>query len=160
MQHPSASSTITLLDPGDAVAVAQCIVIDATVFPHACTQFGLRSERSCVLVAREEAGRRVVGFLAATFEGADLYVKGLAVDAEARRRGIGRSLVHAGVTEARRRQASALVLNVAVGNHAALALYESAGFVVRRRLPRFYRRGSKGHDGDAFEMALGVDPAG
>lgn len=154
MQHPSAPTTIELLDAGDPVGVAQCIAIDAIAFPHACTAFGLRSNRSCVLVAREDPCGRVVGFLAAASVGDDLYVKGLAVDADARRRGIGRALVHAGAAEARRRGASAVVLNVSVGNRAALALYESTGFVVRRRLAHFYRGGAKGYGGDAFEMVL------
>src|SRR5215469_8501401 len=157
MQHP-APATIDLLEPSDLVAVAQCIAIDAVAFPYASANFGLRSRLSRVLVAREPPRGRVVGFLAASAHHGDLYVKGLAVEPDGRRRGIGRSLVRAALAEARRMGAGAVVLNVSVENHAAVALYESEGFAIRHRLRGFYARAAaKGKGGDAFEMARSAD---
>jgi ribosomal protein S18 acetylase RimI-like enzyme len=57
-------------------------------------------------------------------------VQGIAVAAAFRRRGVGRALVDAAVSEARGRGARRLTLRVLSHNEAALALYESAGFVV------------------------------
>jgi ribosomal protein S18 acetylase RimI-like enzyme len=57
-------------------------------------------------------------------------VHGITVDGAFRRRGVGRALVDAAVAEARARGARRLTLRVLSHNEAALALYESAGFVV------------------------------
>ena len=59
-----------------------------------------------------------------------LAVKGIAVDPAYRRRGVGRALVDAAAREARTRGARRLTLHVLAHNEAAVALYESAGFVV------------------------------
>jgi ribosomal protein S18 acetylase RimI-like enzyme len=59
-----------------------------------------------------------------------LTVNGIAVDPARRRCGIGRALVAAAAREARERGARRLTLRVLDHNEAALALYESAGFVV------------------------------
>ncbi len=153
MQHAATPADVSLLDVSDLVAVAQCMALDATAFPYASAQFGMRSRLSCVLVVRGEPRRRVVGFLAGTQQRRDFYVKGLAVDPDVRRRGIGRALVRAGATHARERGAATMVLNVWVGNEAAIALYEAEGFVIRRQLPGFYAHARFGAGGDAYEMA-------
>ena len=57
-------------------------------------------------------------------------VQSITVDAAFRRRGVGRALIDAAVGEARTRGARRLTLRVLSHNHAAIALYESAGFVV------------------------------
>lgn len=57
------------------------------------------------------------------------YLQRVAVDPAAQRRGIGRSLVRTSALWSRRRGATALMLNTPVGNHAAIALYESEGFI-------------------------------
>ena len=57
-------------------------------------------------------------------------VQGLTVDEAFRRRGVGRALLDAAVIEARARGARRLTLRVLSHNEAAIALYESVGFVV------------------------------
>ena len=152
MKYAVTPADVSLLDVSDLVAVAQCIALDATAFPYASAQFGLRSRLSCVLVVRGEPRNGVVGFLAGTFQRRDFYVKGLAVDPAARRRGIGRALVRAALEHARDRGAAAMVLNVWLENRAAITLYETEGFAIRRRLPGFYARGHFGGSGDGYEM--------
>jgi ribosomal protein S18 acetylase RimI-like enzyme len=59
-----------------------------------------------------------------------LEICGLAVDAEHQGRGIARSLLAAGMREARRRGARRLTLKVLATNRGARRLYEGAGFGV------------------------------
>lgn len=57
-------------------------------------------------------------------------IQGLAVDRAFRRRGIGRALVEAAMTEARRRSARKISLRVLATNPGAQQLYRSCGFEV------------------------------
>ncbi|MDX2548356.1 GNAT family N-acetyltransferase [Streptomyces sp. WI04-05B] len=65
-----------------------------------------------------------------------LQIQGLAVSDEARGTGVGRLLVRAAVTEARRRGALRLSLRVLGHNATARKLYESEGFAVEGVQPR------------------------
>ena len=68
------------------------------------------------------------GFILLRALGLEAEVLTLAVAPEARRRGLGRSLVEAALAAAAAGGAEALFLEVAADNAAALALYEGAGF--------------------------------
>lgn len=82
-------------------------------------------------------------------------IQTIAVDAARRGTGLGRALMHALITEARRRRATELFLEVRADNPVAQALYESLGFT-RIGL----RRGYYQPDGvDAITMRLEVPPA-
>lgn len=144
--------TVEALCPSDAVAVAQCIAIDVTAFPHASAPFGLRSDSARVWVARFSLMPGVVGFAAGAPRGNQFYVQGLAVDDRSRRSGVGRALVRAATAHAEIVGMSAILLNTSVGNRAAIALYEAEGFVVRRRLADFYLRSGFSGGPDAYEM--------
>ncbi|HUB16264.1 MAG TPA: ribosomal protein S18-alanine N-acetyltransferase [Acetobacteraceae bacterium] len=65
----------------------------------------------------------------------------LAVAPEVQRQGIGRALLTAGMTLAREQDARSMMLEVAVDNKAAQALYRQAGFVEAGRRPRYYADG-------------------
>jgi ribosomal protein S18 acetylase RimI-like enzyme len=148
----------------DMVAVAQCMVIDADVFPHASAQFGSRAASQRVLVARDGARGggpgphqqtgQVVGFLAGHARRGVLHIEGIAVDAGFRRRGIARSLLREAASLARAEGQTTLALHVGVANRAALALYESEAFVVTRRMRDFYSPSAFGGVRDAYEMQL------
>ena len=58
----------------------------------------------------------------------------------ARRKGFARQLVRASADEAHRLGATAMFLDVAEDNHAAIALYASAGFAVCGQRTHYYRR--------------------
>lgn len=75
-----------------------------------------------------------------------MFVNTLAVEAGARRRGIGRGLLRAGMAAARERGLPRLSLQVWADNRPAIRLYEAEGFVVLDRAavaphPRLARHG-------------------
>jgi ribosomal protein S18 acetylase RimI-like enzyme len=75
------------------------------------------------------------------------HVIGMMVRPEARGRGVGRDLLDACVAEARRAPGlEMLTLTVTAGNAAAIALYESSGFVAYGTLSRALKLGSVYHD--------------
>ncbi len=78
----------------------------------------------------------------------------IAVAPAARGRGLGRGLMHALITEARRRGIAELFLEVRADNPIARALYRSLGFEEIGVRPRYYRRGI-----DAIMMRLTVPAA-
>src|SRR5580704_4013301 len=88
-QMAHATAVIELLGR-EVVSIAQCIAIDADVFPYPSGDFTQRSWRDRIWVAREPGPGRVVGFLAARARRGILYIQGLAVDTAARQRGVGR----------------------------------------------------------------------
>jgi RimJ/RimL family protein N-acetyltransferase len=117
-----------------------------------------RSRHAAVFVAEVPEG--LVGRLSvardphpASSHVADL---GLMVAASHRRRGIGRALLERTVDWARDNGVAKLELHVFPHNEAAIALYESFGFVREGFRRRHYRRG--GEYVDAILMALAVDP--
>lgn len=72
-----------------------------------------------------------------------LEVKGLVVDPDHHRRGIGRLLMEAAVRAASARGARRLTLRVLAPNTAARALYESCGFAVEGVLREEFRLGGR-----------------
>jgi ribosomal-protein-alanine N-acetyltransferase len=132
------------------------MAIDADAFPYASVQFGQRATSVRVIVARDEREGRVVGFLAGRARGGVLHVHGVAVDRALRRCGVGRALVREAAARARSEGLRAVVLQVGVGNTAALALYESEGFRIVRRFRGYYPASTYGGERDAYQMVLGL----
>jgi ribosomal protein S18 acetylase RimI-like enzyme len=146
--------TLTIEPLGrDAVVLTQCMAIDADAFPYASVHFGQRTVSLRVLVARDEREARVVGFLAGRVRRGVLGIHGLAVDRGMRRRGVGRALVREAVTHARAEGLRALVLQVGVGNGAAIALYRGEGFRAVQRVRNYYPPEVYG-ERDAYQMVL------
>ena len=65
----------------------------------------------------------------------------LAVAPDMRRQGAAGALLAGAMAEARAQAARTMVLEVAIGNAAARALYQRAGFVEAGRRPRYYADG-------------------
>lgn len=138
----------------DLVAYAQCVAIDASVFPHpSMPALPYAGAPPRLFVARTEPAGEVVGFVAAQVDGPVLAIVGLAVHPTRRRTGVGRALIRTIVASARRRRLR-VTLHVSTGNAAAIALYESEGFRVARTLHAFYSPARFPNGGDAFEMSL------
>lgn len=87
-------------------------------------------------VAEENAG--VGGFLTARRAASDLEILNFAVLADARRRGLGKSLLRAAVAWGRAFQAEKAFLEVRASNSPALRFYERHGFCLAGRRPRYY----------------------
>lgn len=99
-------------------------------------------------------GDRYVGVIVCKLEAKrDGYLQGyiamLAVDAEYRKRGIGRALSEMAIDAMAIRDAAMIVLETELSNKPALALYQSLGFIRERRFLRYYLNGM-----DAFHLKL------
>jgi ribosomal-protein-alanine N-acetyltransferase len=84
------------------------------------------------------AASGALGFLVAQCAGADWELENLAVSPEFRRRGAAFALLSALLAEARRRGAERILLEVRASNHAAIRLYERAGFRLLSRRRGYY----------------------
>ena len=158
----SCAVVVERLSPGDLVAVAGCIVLDADAFPYASATFGLRAASARAWIARgvgDQAGPgRVVGFAAAQVRRSSLHIEGLTVARSARRLGIGRALVRKAVGAARGERMRAVALHVSVANREAIALYRAEGFEMRARLGGFYPPATYDGETDAYLMELTLRP--
>lgn len=148
------TSTIEALDGSDLVALAQCMALDASVFPHASVPAVPGGGPPRVWIARPSRAGPVIAFVATMRRANKLEVVGIAVDEAHRRSGLGRALLRAAVDAARERGLAMVTLHVSTANEGALALYESEGFVAHRLLRRFYSPARFGNGGDAYEMVL------
>lgn len=105
---------------------------------------------AAVLVVGDDHGD-VVGFTNVWHVEDEIEVMNVATDPAYRRRGHGRALVVAVLDLARRVSASFVILEVRGSNAAAIALYESFGFVCEGRRERYYDDGE-----DAILMRVKV----
>ena len=86
----------------------------------------LRASRSLLLVADD--GDAIAAYALLKMQGRLGHLLSLAVDPEARRRGLGRALIAAAEEAARARGARHMQLELREDNGAAEALYESLGY--------------------------------
>nr|WP_207623701.1 ribosomal protein S18-alanine N-acetyltransferase [Rhodobacter calidifons] len=106
-----------------------------TPAPWSAADFsGFLSDPLCFLLVEADAG-----FLLGRAVAGEAELLTLAVQPEARRRGLGRRLVARFLYQARLRGAKRAFLEVSAENGAALALYESAGFTAAGRRKGYYR---------------------
>jgi ribosomal-protein-alanine N-acetyltransferase len=101
-----------------------------------------------------EEGATPAGFILCRLMAGEAEVLTLAVRPDARRRGVGRTLLEAGLALCRA-TAAAMFLEVAADNPGAIALYEGAGFdVVGRRAGYYGRPGAPSVDALVMRRAL------
>jgi ribosomal protein S18 acetylase RimI-like enzyme len=143
--------TIEALDGSDLVALAQCMALDATAFPHPSIPLVIGNSPR-VWMARGERGP--VGFISTMRRANVLEIAGLAVDHDHRRSGVGRTLIRTVVDIARQQGFFAVGLHVSTANEGAITLYDSEGFVATRRIRRYYNPVRFADGGDAFEMVF------
>lgn len=122
--------------------LAAASALQQRAFPHdAWSLQSLRDELGAGAgrwwVVAESGPRQpsILGLAGSASEGEVVDVLSLAVDPAARRQGIGRTLLTELVAQARSTGAERVLLEVAVDNDAARALYDAAGFtaIARRR---------------------------
>lgn len=91
-------------------------------------------------VGAGSAAHRVLGYVVAWFAGGQGEIANLAVDPDARGRGIGSALLDAALDEARHQKTDEVFLEVRSSNLRARQLYESRGFAEVGRRRRYYRQ--------------------
>jgi ribosomal-protein-alanine N-acetyltransferase len=110
--------------------------------------------RRCFFVAEGEG--RLLGFAVGKVIGSSgeglAELESVAVEAAARRGGVGRALCAAVADWCRERGAAALELEVRAGSAGAIALYSGLGFVVAGRRVGYYRSPAE----DALLMRLDI----
>jgi [ribosomal protein S18]-alanine N-acetyltransferase len=144
---------ITRASTLDADLVA---AIDRACFrdPTLNVETELRHPWAYLFLARPEGERSAKAFLLAWLVSDELHVLSVATSPDFRRRGLGRSLLTHAIEFARSRGAKTALLEVRPSNQAALALYDTFGFVTARRRPRYYADNQE----DAIEMTLALTP--
>lgn len=123
IEDPAQPDIVALLEEGERYS--------ASLYPpesnHHLTLDELRTSHIRFLVARDAAGRAVATGALALF-GPWAELKRMWVVPAARGRGVSKAILAALEAHAREAQVSCLRLETGVENHAALALYERAGF--------------------------------
>jgi [ribosomal protein S18]-alanine N-acetyltransferase len=95
---------------------------------------------SFTLVVTDDDQGQAAGFIV-VHEGSTGHVITIDVDAEERRSGVGSLLLRAAEDRLRAAGSSAVGLETAVDNSAALSFYKRHGYNVTRTLPRYYSNG-------------------
>ncbi|MCR4868190.1 MAG: ribosomal protein S18-alanine N-acetyltransferase [Lachnospiraceae bacterium] len=85
-----------------------------------------------------EEGEAICGYCVLYFAADEGEIPSIAVDARARRRGIGKALMDRLISECHERKVTRLFLEVRSSNEAAHKLYESCGFLVAGTRRNFY----------------------
>ena len=115
----------------------------------------LASPGCAALVAEAADDGAPVGFALIRAVAGEAELLSIGVLPEARRRGIGRTLVQAAAARCAGLGAAALHLEVADNNEPALGLYRVLGFVQTGRRPAYYAAGA-GPRRDALLLALAL----
>ena len=102
----------------------------------------LADTRHRTYLAAEDADGTLLGWAGVRVIGAEAEILTVGVVPSARRRGIGRDLLHALLAAARASGAAEVFLEVRVDNAPAIALYEAEGFA-RLGLRRGYSEGGR-----------------
>jgi len=114
--------------------------IDCLSFPTAWSKESyirdMRNPHCCYMVAVSR--NSIVGYAGMWVVYEDAHITTLAVKPECRRQGIGRKLFEALMTEAAKRGAQKMSLEVRHNNNIAQRLYESYGFVPLARIKKYY----------------------
>jgi [ribosomal protein S18]-alanine N-acetyltransferase len=96
----------------------------------------------------------LAGFALARYLPKECEILSLGVLPERRREGVGTALLNSVCVDASLRSAESIVLEVAVDNTAALALYAARGFLPVGRRPNYYRRTRNSADALILRLAL------
>ena len=101
---------------------------------------------SCTLIA-ENARKQIAGFVIAQVQKTFGWIITIDIAASARRHGLGTLLMEEAEQQLRAAGVTAIVLEVAVDNAAAITFYKRLGYQIVRTLPRYYLDSL-----DAFQM--------
>ncbi|MEJ0027825.1 MAG: GNAT family N-acetyltransferase [Rhizomicrobium sp.] len=148
--------SVALLPAGDDLG--SLAAIHAECFPDA---WSARAIADLLATAGTFIIAGADGFVMARAAAVEAEILTLAVAPRARRRGTGFALVQAAGAHAVRLGADALFLEVAAGNRAARALYDSLGFAETGRRKGYYTAGrSQPEDALVLRSNLPLSPLG
>lgn len=141
----------------DESAVDEIVALEAASFTNPWSKDALlwemrNSDVTRVYIARDEHGA-LVAFCACWMIFDELHINTMAVDASRRRQGIASELLRYVLGEARSGGARKATLEVRESNTAAIRLYESLGFTLVARRPRYYTKPEE----DALILWLGQE---
>jgi ribosomal-protein-alanine N-acetyltransferase len=124
--------------PPDAAAVESVLAASSGASQWSAAEILLLAKSGTRIWVAEEAGE-LVGVSAARTVADEVEVLTLGVAASWRRRGVGRSLMLAALTEAGQAGAARVFLEVRESNRGARAFYAALGFVETGRRRNYYR---------------------
>jgi [ribosomal protein S18]-alanine N-acetyltransferase len=105
----------------------------------------LLNEPNCLSYRIVTSSREMVGFVFIMIhENATGHITTIGVAPEHRRRGVANKLLHHAENAMRNRQINTAILEVRVGNFAALNLYRAFDYTVVQRLNKYYNNGEDG----------------
>ena len=124
--------------PPDAAAVESVLAASSGASQWSAAEILLLAKSGTRIWVAEEAGD-LVGVSAARTVADEVEVLTLGVAASWRRRGVGRSLMVAALTEAGQAGAARVFLEVRESNRGARAFYAELGFIETGRRRNYYR---------------------
>ena len=141
----------------DESAVDDIVALEAASFTNPWSKDALlwelrNSDVTRVYVGRDEDGT-LVAFCACWVIFDEVHINTMAVDATCRRKGIASDLLRYALADARTAGARKATLEVRESNRGAIRLYESLGFKVVARRPRYYTKPEE----DALILWLGQE---
>lgn len=129
-----------MIRPLSPARLEQAAALEAQCFSAPLSRAGLAAllnNPACLWLAAEE-GSRLLGYAGAHRSGPTAQLLRLAVAPEARRRGIGSTLLEALCAALRGAGAACLLLELRESNHPARLLYVRQGFFPAGRIPHYY----------------------
>ena len=158
MSDPVGTARLCPVGPGAAPALAD---IHARAFDDPWTVGSLQAlfDSPGVLALAAMSADAPIGFVLTRIVCDEAEVLTLAVQPEARRRGVAGALVQAAIAAAEGGGARLMWLEVANDNIAALALYRRLGFEQAGRRRGYYRRGGSAIDALVLRRALNTPAA-
>ncbi len=114
--------------------------LERECFADPWSEAGLEEElhNPCARFRVAEHLTEVRGYLGAHIVADEMSITNIAVSPRYRRQNVARMLLHDAIMTAKEKNLSRITLEVRVSNEAAIALYESMGFVKDGIRPRFY----------------------
>jgi ribosomal-protein-alanine N-acetyltransferase len=110
-------------------------------WPYDLLAYEFTHPRAILLLA-ERNGEPAAGYISLRYGGGEAEILRLAVDPEARRRGVARALVAEGLERLRQVKVESCHLEVRMDNQGAIAFYQTLGFVRAGRRRHYYRDGT------------------
>jgi len=128
----------------DERAVDEIVALEAASFTNPWSKEALlwelrNSDVTRVYLARDDDGR-LLAFCTCWVIFEEVHINTMAVDTNRRRQGIATALLKYVLDDARAAGARKATLEVRESNEGAIRLYESVGFKVAARRPRYYTK--------------------